>query len=465
MEMEKYPMKQKRIARLVAIAIGTAAAGSAFASGFQLLEQSATGLGQAFAGSGANAEDASTAFFNPAAMVFMARRNQISVGVVMIKPTIEFADKGSTPAVLTRSGGDGGDAGPWAGVPNIHATWGVTDRVSLGFSAGGTFGLRTNYEDDWRGRFLAVKSDLKGKNFNPSIAWRVTDTVSLGAGASYQTFDAELTQAINFSALMCGNPGVAALCGAGLLNNNDGFSSLKGSSDAWGWNIGIALQPSDTTRIGVSYRSAIKHHLTGDVTMSYPDVALPVVVPGGAQIAGGLNTAIRTAAPSGPAEVDIKLPATWIVSTFQQLDDKWTLSGDISWTGWSSLQSLDVYRANGVLLSSTPYNWKDTWRVALGGAYLLNEQWKLRAGVGYDQSPVPDAYRHARLPDNDRAWVSFGANWALTKSLSLDTAYSHLFMHKTQIYETSPQPAASGTLVGEYSGYVDMFGVQMNYAF
>jgi long-chain fatty acid transport protein len=458
-------MKEKQIARLVAATLGMVAAGSAFASGFQLLEQSASGLGEAFAGSGANAEDASTAYFNPASMVFMPKRNQISAGIVMIKPELDFRNTGSTPAALTTSGGDGDDAAPWAGVPNVHATWGVTENISLGFSAGAPFGLRTEYDENWRGRFLADKSDLKAKNFNPSIAWKITPKIAVGAGASYQTFDAELTQAINFSALMCGNPAVAQLCGAGLLNNNDGLSSVKGSSDAWGWNIGLALQPSDTTRVGVSYRSAIKHHLTGDLTVSYPNVALPAGVPNGDQTAAALNAGIRAALPSGPVQVDVKLPDTWTISAFQQLDDKWTLSGDVSRTGWSSLQSLDIYRSNGQLVSSTPYNWKNTWRLTLGGTYQLNEQWKLRAGGGYDESPVPDQYRHARLPDSDRTWLSVGANWAITKAISLDAAYTHLFMRDVPINETSSTPAATGTLVGEYAGYVDMIGLQMNYAF
>ncbi len=449
-------MKQKQIARLVA-GIVAAATGSAFASGFQLLEQTGTGVGEAFAGSGANAEDASTAYFNPAAMIFMGKRNQISAGVVLIKPTIEFHDRGSIPAADTTTGGDGGDAGPWAGVPNVHGTWGATDTISLGFSAGGPFGLRTEYDGDWRGRFLGIKSDLKAKNFNPSIAWRVTEKIAVGAGVSYQTFDAEFTQAINFGEVLCGGrPGC-------LLANNDGFSSVKGSSDAWGWNIGIAMQPSETTRVGVSYRSAIKHHLTGDLAVSYPNITVA------GQPQNGLNQLIRAALPPGPIQADVKLPDTVIISTFQQLDDRWTLSGDISWTRWSSLQSLDIYRTNGQLLSSTPYQWRDTWRVALGGSYQLNDKWKLRGGLAYDESPVPsDDLRHARLPDSNRKWVSLGASWQATPAILLDAGYTHIFMSKVNAVETAAPPLTppqTGTLVGEYEGSVDTIGVQMRYVF
>ncbi|MCL2658265.1 MAG: outer membrane protein transport protein [Betaproteobacteria bacterium] len=459
-------MKQKRIACLVLSAIGATTAGSAFASGFQLLEQSAAGLGSAFAGSGVVTDDPSVGFFNPASMPFMAQRNQISAGVVMIKPNMKFENgNSSAPPGITNVGGDVGDAAPWAGVPNVHASYAINDQISIGFSGGGPFGLRTNYDPEWRGRFLADKSDLKAKNFNPSIAYRFNDMVSVGAGVSYQTFDAELTQAVNFSAAMCANPSVAALCGAGLLNNNEGFSSVKGSSNAWGWNMGVTLQLSQSTRVGASYRSAIKHHLTGDATFYYPNVTLPSAVPGGSVIAGGLNQAIRAGLPSGPISVDVKLPETWIISTFQQLDEKWTLQGDISWTGWSSLQSLDIYRSNGALLSSTPYNWRDTWRIALGGSYKLNDSWKLRAGIAFDQSPVTDDNRHARLPDNNRKWLSIGARWQATHAIALDAGYAHLFMSKTPINETTGVDSGAGTLVGEYTGSVDIVGLQVSYAF
>lgn len=470
-------MKKTQIARLVAALIGAAATGSVYASAFQLLEQNAAGVGNAFAGSAAAAEDASTAYFNPAAMVFMANPRQISLSVDTVKPTAKFENRGSIAANNASLGSDGGDAGPYSFAPSGHIAWALSKQLSLGFSVGAPFGLKTEYDNGWAGRYQGLLSDLKTENFNPSFGWRVSDKIAVGGGVSYQRFTAQLSQAVNFGAAMCANASIAALCSAGLLNDQDGVSSVSGSSGAWGWNAGIAAQLSPTTRVGVSYRSAIRHRLEGSVDFTYPNVTLPSSVPNGAAIASGLNSAIRAQAANGPVSVDVKLPDTWIVSAFQQLDERWSLAADASWTGWSSLRSLDINRASGTPLSSSYYNWKDAWRVALGGGYQWNEDLKLRAGLGYDQSPIRADYRTPRLPDTDRVWVSFGFNYKLSTHLSADVGYTHIFMKDTDIHESgyhadynpnginTTAAASRGTLIGQYTGSVDMLGLQLNYLF
>lgn len=470
-------MKKTQIAHLVAALLGCAATGSAFASAFQLYEQNASGIGNAFAGSAAAAEDASTAYFNPAAMVFMANPRQVSISVDAVKPTANFDNRGSTAAKNAQLGGNGGDAGPYSYVPSGHIAYALSKDFSLGLSVGAPFGLKTEYENGWAGRYQALLSDLKTENVNPSFAWRINDKIAVGAGLNYQRFTAELSQAVNFGAAMCANASVSALCSAGLLSNQDGTSSVSGSSNAWGWNVGIAAQLSETTRVGFSYRSAIKHKLTGSVNFTYPDVSLPSSVPNGAAISSGLNAAIRAQAANGPVSVEVKLPDSWTVSAFQQLDERWSLLADASWTGWSSLRSLDIYRDSGSLLSSSYYNWKDSWRVALGGGYQWNQDLKLRAGLGYDQSPIRADYRTPRLPDTDRIWLSFGFNYKLSQHVTTDVGYTHIFMKNTDIAESgyhadynpgginTTSAASRGTLVGQYSGSVDMLGVQFNYLF
>ncbi|MCX9157756.1 outer membrane protein transport protein [Niveibacterium sp. 24ML] len=491
-------MQRKQIAQLITALMGVASAGGAYASAFQLLEQNGQGIGNAYAGSAASAEDASTAYFNPAAMPMMKQPSQVSLGLDLVKPTAKFNDGGSTPPrFITASnvGGDGGDAGGVAPVPATHITVGLNEAMSVGLSIGAPFGLKTEYESDWMGRFHAVRSDLKSININPSFAFRINKMISVGIGASYQHFEAELTQAVNFGALgysgVCASSGLAtcnALAAAGTFNNKEGTSQVKGESDDWGWNIGIALQPTDSTRVGLSYRSAIKHRLTGDVTFTRPSIAVP-----------GLDQAIAAQTPNGPVMVDVKLPETWILSAFQQINEQWSLQGDVSWTGWSSLKTLDICRTgNGDckpttdgstpvipgIVSSTYENWKDTWRVAFGGAYQMNNTWKFRAGLAYDQSPVEADYRTARLPDSNRTWLSLGANYRFSEAISFDVGYTHIFMSESTIDESgyhaeynpkataaattginTTNPISRGTLKGEYDGSVDILGMQMNWAF
>lgn len=468
-------MKKTYIAQLVGAALGTLAAASAHASAFQLLENSAVISGNAGAGTAAAAEDASTAFYNPAAMVFMKNRNQISASIDVVKPTAKFKNNGSTlPAATTpaNQGGEGGDAGDWTPVPGLNATWGLSDRFSMGLAIGAPFGLKTEYDKGWMGRYQADVSDVQSIDINPSFAWKVTDSFAIGGGVSYQHFSAELSQAVNFGALVggaCPSVASAAVCqgaaAAGAFTNKEGHSTVSGDSNEWGWNLGLAWQVSQTTRVGLAYRSSIEHTVEGDVTFDRPSFGAT------------FDPAVAALTPNGPARVTIKLPDTWTLSAFQQIDEKWSIQGDIARTGWSSIKTLDIYRTNGTLLASSYYNWKDTWRVALGGAYQYSDALKLRAGVAYDQSPVDDEHRTPRLPDNDRTWLSFGMNYAFTKALSMDFGYTHIFVKNAPINDSgyhadynpgginTTNPVVRGTVKGEYENSVDILSAQLNYYF
>ncbi len=458
-------MRKTQMARLIAAVLGGAAATGASASAFQLLEQNATGVGNAYAGSAASGEDASTAFFNPAVMPMMEKRNQVSFVLDLVKPTAKFRDEGSTaPRFITNTGGTGGDAGSVNAVPATHMTFALNQDMSLGLSIGAPFGLKTHYDDDWQGRFHAVKSDLKMISVNPSFAYRFTPMFSMGI--VYQHFEAELTQAMNFGGIVCDVAGALCPSITGLLQDKEGFTQIKGKSDAFGWQLGVALQPSPSTRIGLAYRSAVKHKLEGDANITRPTFGIALI-----------DTGLAQRAASGPVHVEVKVPDTLILSAFQKLDDQWSIQGDISRTGWSSFKTLDIYRDSGELLSSTYYNWKDTWRVAVGGGYQANAAWKLRAGLGYDQTPVETKYRSPRLPDSNRTWLSFGANYKFSEAISFDVGYTHIFMAKSEIEEdglheeynpggiNTTNPQNRGVLKGHFDGAGDILGMQMNYSF
>ncbi|MBS0323817.1 MAG: outer membrane protein transport protein [Proteobacteria bacterium] len=439
------------------------------ASAFQLLEQNASSLGNAYAGSAAIAENASTVFFNPAGMALLPAGKQVSLSLDMVNPSARFSNNGSIPPRFnTNTGGDGGDAGGWAAVPSGYFTMSLSPQWTFGLGIGAPFGLKTEYDNNWRGRFLATKSDVKTINISPALAYKVNDQVSLGLGLNYQKLDAELGSAANISALLCANPLLAGLCGAGLLNNLEAQVNTKGSDWAWGYNLGAIFQINDKTRLGISYRSSTKYHVTGNVNTS-----LPTVMAGGpisAPLAAGLNAQIAAGLANGPIKLDIELPETWTISGMYQLDDRWTLLGDIAWTGWSKIQSLDIYRSNtGALLSTTPENWRDTTRISLGANYRWSDTTKLRFGVAADQSPVGnDDYRTPRLPDNNRTWLSLGAQFKLDGGGVVDVGYSHLFVPNSTIRDNGhslTNQAARGLLSGQYSNSVDILGLQYTFSF
>lgn len=406
-------------------------AGLADAAGFALIEQSGSGQGNAFAGGAASAEDASTIFYNPAGMTLLPGK-QVVVAVHAIGLSTEFSNQGSTAPLGKPLGGTGGDAGDWSYLPNLYVSWALTPQWSVGVGVNVPFGLTTEYDPTWIGRYQAIKSDLKTVNINPAVAYKINDMISIGAGVNYQSIDAELTRAVNFSALF-----------------PDGSAKVEGDDTGWGWNAGALFNLGSDMRVGVAYRSAIHYTLEGNVSFGVP---------------AGVPAGLRP--PDGPIRADITVPETASVSVFQSFGERWDLMGDITWTRWNRFQDLNIYRTNGALLQATPEHWENTFRLALGLNYHLNERWKLRGGVAFDQSPVPDQYRTARIPDNDRTWASVGAQWKFTQSAALDIGYSHLFVKDSSISDNQGTGATSnGLLMGSYSNSVDIVSLQLTLSF
>ena len=405
--------------KLIPALVLTVFSGAASASGFQLFEQNASGIGNAYAGSAAVAENASTIYFNPAGMTQL-QRLEVSGGVSVVKPSFSFNNKGSSVGGLTGTG-DGGDAGGWGFVPNGYASWGVTKDLYVGIGISAPFGLKTEYDDRWVGAAQSRMFEIKTINVNPSIAYRLNEKVSLGFGLNWQKIDATYERL------------------AGI--NVPSVAKLTLSDDAWGWNAGALFTLSPSTKVGISYRSSIKYKTEGHTNLN----------------GAWLND----------SKASLTLPDTAILSVTQKLSDRWEMLGDISWTGWSSIPKVDILRANGSLAQVLDTDFKDAWRVALGANYQLNSAWKLKYGIAYDQTPVRGpTTRLVSLPDNDRVWLSFGAQWAPDKAQKIDlgAAYIHVRDSKIRNDQTSVIPSR-GYVAGEYSGNIWVLGAQYSYAF
>lgn len=398
-----------RFNRLAASLILAGSVNLAHAAGFALVEQNASGLGNAYAGQAAAAADASTIFFNPAGMTYLPDRQVVMAGH-LIRPQAEFT--GTSPL----AGGNGGDAGDLALVPNAYLVYHLTPDVYLGVGLNAPFGLKTEYDPDWKGRTQAIKSEVKTVNLNPSIAWKAGKSLSLGAGVSIQYAEATLTSS-------AGGAGVA---------------TVKGDDYGWGFNLGALWQVSEATRIGLAYRSEVEQTLAGDV---------------------GFSTA---ATLNGPVTADVTLPDSASLSLFHKLDSRWDLLADITWTGWSDFRELRIVRTNGnVLGTPTEENWDDSYRYSLGANYRLNDRLTLRGGLAFDETPVSDAFRTARIPDEDRAWIAFGAQYRLSRKSAIDVGYAHLFIRDAAI-----DKAENGvTLAGSYEASVDILSAQLTLGF
>ncbi len=436
-------------AALTAAFIGTT--GLANASGFALIDQNASGSGNAFAGAAAIAEDASTIFFNPAGMSYLPDSQFVAAGQA-IKPSASFNNNDSktigplgTPASLL--GGNGGDPGSWAFLPNFYYAKAVTDSIHLGLGVNSPFGLETKYDNGWVGRYQALNSQLQTININPSLSFKANDYVSLGAGLNIQYADTTLTNALDVGTICYGkvNP---ATCGAlGLTpQSSDGNVSIKGNNWGVGYNLGVILQPIQSTRIGIAYRSKINYTLKGNAT--FTNIAAP--------LAGAF--------PSSAVTANFVVPDTLSGSIVHQLNSQWDLLADATWTHWNLFKQLQVVETSGAVLNNQLENWQNTMRYSIGASFRYTDNLKLRVGSAYDQTPVTDATRTARIPDNSRIWLSVGANYKLSSHSSFDAGYTHIFMNNAQINQGAVG-TVTGQVQGSYNSSINVIGIQYTHTF
>lgn len=394
-------MKQRALPAILLAALS----GAATANGLQSWEQDAAGLGTAHAGSAAIADSAAGQFANPAGLSRLDGV-QVSAGITGVRPRIEFDNKGSTGTSL--GVGDGGDAGGWLATPNASVSWRLNRDLSIGFGITSPFGLDLDYEsDNWLGRVHAQRAELRTRNYSPNVAYRLSERFAVGFGLNYQTIDLDFTNAV---------------------------SRLQGDDGSWGWNVGALFTLSPAMRVGIAYRSSIEHDLEGSVN-------------------------------GQAARARIEMPDTATLSVWQQVSDRWEAMGDLSYTRWDRLKSLNfVNRSTGALLASEPFAYGNSWRLAWGAAYLLSDAVKLKFGIAYERSPSGSPTRNAWAPDGDALRLSLGGQWRLGSG-RLDAGYSYHLTKDAKIAQNRLVGGLANTLRGEYEIGTHTLGVQYTAAF
>ena len=432
----------------IVVCISLLSVGSAFGAGFALIEQGVSGLGNAYAGGAAGAEDASTIFFNPAGMTRL-NGHQIILASHLIMPYANFENKGSTHVTgAPLRGDDDGNAAEAKVIPNLYYSRKVSDRFSVGIGINAPFGLATEYDRTWVGRYHAVKSDFMSVNINPSVAYKVTDQLSIGAGFSAQYVNAELSSAVDFGTIGAsfGIPGL-------IPQKNDGYFDLEGDSWGVGYNMGLLYEFTKNTRVGVSYRSRIDQTLEGDADFS--NVPAPLLRPDSPLF------------HDTDAEADVTLPDNLSISLFHQFNPQWMVMADFTWTNWSLFEDLIVEFDNGQPSSRTIEKWQDSYRYSLGASYMPDKNWTIRIGTAYDTSAVSEAkYRTPRIPDGDRIWTALGLGYEISNMFGVDIGYAHLFINDPDINKTATgDDRLRGALKGSYSSHIDIISAQLTMSF
>lgn len=444
----------------------------ASASAFQLKENSAKGLGRAYAGSATAGGDVSVVVNNPAAMTDLDG-TYFQADVTAINFSTKFSGTAHDALGRPISGGNGGDGGTTLPVPALFFATKVSDRVHLGAGLSVPFGFQTEYDSQWMGRYNGVKSKFESLDATVSASFDVSDTFALGASVVAQKTSAELTSAVNFNmvglgliqqAAMAGqiSPQMAAALaqqvGAIVPPGSDGTARIKGDDWAYGWQLGGYLKLTPNDKLALNYHSKIDHKLEGTANFTVPaNVMLLLSNPAVAPLLGGGMPFQPT---SGTAP--FTTPATASMSYWHQAE-KFGLGMDLAWTKWDVFKELRVHYGNPAQPDSVEtYNWRNTWYASVGGDYYLNDKVTLRAGIAVDSTPTHADTRTPRVPDSTRQLATVGIGYKASENFELNASYAHIFVNQAHVNAAS---ATGDTITGNFADYGNLLSISAQYKF
>lgn len=426
-------MSQKTLFTKSALAVAVAIISTqAWSAGFQLNEFSSSGLGRAYSGEGAIADDAGNASRNPA-LIMMFDRPTFSAGAVYIDPDVNISGK----SPYTGRSTDADNIAPTAWVPNAHFVMPINEQFGWGASVTSNYGLATEFNDNYIVGEYGGKTDLKTVNLNLSGAYRLNDSWSFGVGFNAVYADAKIER---YSGEQT----------AALPKVSQKIASLKGDEWGYGWNAGILYELDKNNRYGLTYRSEVKIDFDGDYKSGIRTQANALPGAGTAFPWGTTNATV-------PGSLTLNLPEMWELSGYNRVAPQWAIHYSMAYTSWSQFQELKATGTNGQTLFYKEEGFKDSYRIALGTTYYMDKSWTFRTGIAYDDSPVPASKRSISIPDQDRLWLSAGTTYAFNDDASIDVGVSYMHGQKVTVNE--------GPYTFDSEGKAWLFGTNFNYAF
>lgn len=397
------------------------------AGAFAIREQSAHAQGASYAGAAAGGA-LSSMFWNPSVMTqFGPYAFEGSFSAIF--PSARNTPTGATGLGALFPNYFPDDFLDDALVPAVYASWNVSPNLWIGISVNSPFGQVVKQPRDWPGTAYAGSTDLKTYNASPSIAYQINNWLSVGVGVQIQYATAKMNVGPSFAAM-----------------------TLSGTGWGVGATAGITITPSPNTSIGIGWRSAINQDVQG--TWLTP-------MPGGTP---------------GSASTTLKLPDIVSAGIRHRLNSAWTVMGTVEWAHWSRIGTSVVNQSSGAPAMVTagvpvtlPFEYRDSWMVSAGVEYNWLPTTTLRAGIGYETTPITDRVRTPRIPDQNRIWASAGLTYSVMKNLKLDLAYSHVFIDTASIAVAPGNPwfdstgGAFGTYTGTASGHIDIFSGALRY--
>jgi len=440
-------MSQKTRFTKSALAVAVALVSTqAWSAGFQLNEFSASGLGRAYSGEGAIADDAGNASRNPA-LITMFDRPTFSGGAVFVDPGVDV-----TGSSRIGNNASQDNIAPTAWVPNLHFVAPINDQFGWGASVTSNYGLATEFNNNFAAGSIGGKTDLETLNLNLSGAYRLNNNWSFGLGfdavyarAKIERYAGDLPEQVDFAT-------GGALGLSDLIPRDTQIAHLKGDEWGFGWNAGILYELDKNNRWGLTYRSEVKVDFDGDYKSNLP-LAVNVLGP---QL-GLTGLPVATGGATIPGSLTLNLPEMWEVSGYNRVDPQWAIHYSLAYTSWSQFQQLKATGSQGQQLFYKEEGYKDAYRIALGTTYYMDDNWTFRGGIAFDDSPVPADKRSISIPDQDRLWLSTGATYAFNKDASVDVGVSYMHGQKVKFTE--------GQYTFKSEGRAWLYGANFNYAF
>ncbi len=409
---------------MFSLALLTSSIANANAGGYSTSLYSTSGLGNAYSGSSTGSHDVSDIFFNPA-VTAGKDKSEVIASFSYLRLAIDPDNISSNFIAGKRNGAESRNVGTQKLIPALYFSSPINDKLAFNLAISSPFGLETKYNKNWPGRFRALNSSISTLNFNPSLAYKITNDLSFGAGLVAQYYTANLTKEVYTSPILA----------------TSGLATVDGSDWGYGYNLGLKYDISKDVKIGLGYRSKIDYKLKGNVDVNDNLLA-------------------------SKFKAKTTTPESMSIGVAYNVNPDLQIVADSIWTRWSRLKNLDVVAQNSLLNSTTKFNWNDSFLHSVGTNYALNKNNLLRTGLAYEKEAMNDRNREPRVPSSDKYWITAGLNHKLGDGLEIDLAYVH------QIYKTAKinivdygASGVEGSVSGKYKTSVDVISLALKKQF
>lgn len=425
--MNKITLKIKLV--IYSLALLTSISSNANAGGYSTYLYSTSGLGNAYSGSTTGSHDVSDVFFNPAVTAGKDKSEVITslsyLRLAIDPDNISSNFKHPVFGTIKRDDAESRNVGTQKLVPALYFSSPINDKMAFNLAITSPFGLETRYKKNSPGRFRALNSSISTLNLNPSLAYKLTDDLSFGAGVMAQYYTADLTNEVF----------------TGLASPATGLATVDGSDWGYGYNFGFKYDISKDLKVGLGYRSKIDYKLKGNL-----DVGDNLVV--------------------SKFKAKTTTPESMSLGVAYNVNPELQIVADSTWTRWSRLKKLDIIAQNALLSNTTQFNWNDSYLNSVGANYALNKNNLLRTGLAYEKEAINNRNREQRVPSSDKYWISAGLNHKLGDGFEVDLAYVHQIYRTAKINMTDyGVNGLEGSVTGKYKTSVDVVSVALKKQF